>query len=135
MHDNPKLPIFDINCAHYSAETIVRCLLNPPNPHKIAAIQPLSVQRNATFIVDCSKLSSIKDLTADDNGAWQPTGKPCTWFKVIFDENKKITIVYRLDHRPSVNTKNTFALFRYYGRHSCSSDFRRMVATLRGMLY
>ena len=95
-------------------------------------MQPLSVQRNGTFLVDCSKLASYKDLTADDNGAWQPTGKPCSWFKVLFDHDGKITKVHKLDHKPAVNSKGTYALYRYYGRHSSSSDFRRVVATIQG---
>ena len=56
---------------------------------------------------DCSKLKSTRDLTADDNGAWQPTGKPCTWFKVIMSDNGKVE---KLDHKPSVSNTKIYSL-------------------------
>ena len=99
------------------------------DPLHICSIQPLSVQANATFIVDTSKLASVKNLTADDNGAWQPTGKPCTWFRVLF-EGKKVSEIIKLPSKPSVLTKNTFGLYRYYSRHQTCEDFKRTVATL-----
>ena len=132
FHDNPKLPIFERTPARYPAETIVRILLGTIDPLRVCSIQPLSVQANATFVVDTSKLASVKDLTADDNGAWQPTGKPCTWFRVLFDDSGNVSKVYKLSHKPAVLTKYTYALYRYYSRHQTCGDFKRTVATIVG---
>jgi len=44
--------------------------------------QPLSVNRNATFIVDLSHLPSKKDVLADDTGVWEHTGSPSQYFEV-----------------------------------------------------
>ena len=110
----------------------MRILLGAVDPQRVCSIQPLSVQASATFVVDTSRLDSVKNLTADDNGAWQPTGKPCTWFRILFDEGGKVSKVYKLPHKPAVSTKNTFALYRYYSRHQTCSDFKRTVATIVG---
>lgn len=132
LDSNPKLPIFDITSERYPAEKIVKLLLDPVDPLRVCTMQPLSVQRNATFLVDCSRLGSPKDLTADDNGAWVPLGKPCTWFRVVFDENNQVSKVYKLPHKPAVTTTSTFALYRYYGRSASAVDFKRTVCTIRG---
>ena len=125
------MPIFHRTAARYPAESIVRILLGPADPEHVCSVQPLSVQSNATFLVDTSKLASAKNLTADDNGAWQPTGKPCTWFRVLF-EGDKVSEVYKLPHKPTVITKSTYGLYRYYSRHQTCGDFKRTVATIVG---
>ena len=117
-----------------TAEELITVLLNPPNPYKVCSTQPLSVQQNATFLVNCNRLQSYKDLSADDNGAWEPTGKPCVWFKIIFDKDSSVSKVYKLDHKPPVQSSEVYALYRYYSRHSSSADFRRMIATVNSKL-
>lgn len=128
---NPKLPIFSRSTKRKSAEELMSVLLNSPNPQKLCSAQPLSVQENATFLVNCSKLESCKDLSSDDNGAWEATGKPCTWFKILFD-NKQVSKIHRLEKKPAVKSSRVFSLYRYYSRHSSSRDFKRMIATVYG---
>lgn len=110
----------------------MRILLGTVDPQRLCSIQPLSVQANCTFVVDTSKLESVKNLTADDNGAWQPTGKPCTWFRVVFDDSGGVSSVFKLPHKPAVLSKNVYGLYRYYSRHQTSGDFKRTVATVSG---
>ena len=128
---NPKLPIFSHSTKRISAEELISVLLNSPNPQKLCSAQPLSVQENATFLVNCSELESYKDLSSDDNGAWEATGKPCTWFKILFD-NKQVSKIHRLEKKPAVKSSKVFSLYRYYSRHASSRDFKRMIATVRG---
>lgn len=132
FNDNPKLPIYQRTPHRYPAETIMRILLGAVNPQRICSIQPLSVQANCTFVVDTSKLESVKNLTADDNGAWQPTGKPCTWFRAVFNDSGGISKLFKLVCKPAVLTLNIFGLYRYYSRHQGSGDFKRTVATVYG---
>lgn len=135
FNNNPKLPIYERTPNRYPAETLVRILLGKVDLQQVCSIQPLAVQANCTFLVDTSKLESIKDLTADDNGAWQPTGKPCTWFRVLFDDCGGVSKVFKLQHKPGVLTPNVFGLYRYYSRHQTSMDFKRTVATIMSKLH
>ena len=51
------------------------------------------------------------------------------WFRVLF-EGKKVSEIIKLPSKPSVLTKNTFGLYRYYSSHQTCEDFKRTVATL-----
>jgi hypothetical protein len=102
IFNNPKLPIYERTSNRYPAETIVRILLGSVDPQRVCSIQPLSVQANCTFVVDTSKLESVKNLTADDNGALQPTEKPCTWIRVVFNNGGGVSNVFKLPHKPAV---------------------------------
>ncbi len=61
-----------------------------------------------------------------------PLGQSCTWFRLLFDKDNQVSKVYKLSHKPAVITKNTFALYRYYGRNSSAPEFKRTVSIIQG---
>ena len=72
------------------AETIIRIIPNPVDPSRICKMQPQTVECNATFVVDMTKLKDSRDLTADAHGAWIPGGKPRVHFCVESNKAGKI---------------------------------------------
>ncbi len=56
-----------------------------------------------------------------------------TW-KILYMVSCPVSKVYKLSHtcKPAVVMKNTFALYRYYGRNSSTLEFKRTVSTVQG---
>ena len=84
-----ELPIWWIGAKSWSSGEILRCLLCEREQVEpwICSKQPLSVIRNATFIIDLAKLPSKNDIFADDMGVWKHTGSPSQYFQVHKDES------------------------------------------------
>ena len=84
MLGDEGLPIWQTGIKSLSSIKIIRHLLFERNfiAPWICSKQPLSVNKNATFIIDQSKLPTRNDVFADDMGVWRHTGSPSQYFKV-----------------------------------------------------
>ncbi len=95
--------------------------------------QPLSVNRNATFLVDLSHLPSPNDVFADDMGVWKHTGSPSQFFEVRKNQYgglKEITSLGK--KRPKRMSHGLYRIKKNYSSHHAASDLSRTVIFLEG---
>lgn len=62
------------------------------SPDLVSTAAPMSVQQNASFIIDLDALPNRKDLFSDDNGSWKMTGARLKFFTVNKDGSKVVRI-------------------------------------------
>lgn len=61
-------------------------------PDLVSIAVPMSVQENASFIVDLDSLPNCKDLFSDDNGSWKTTGARLKFFRVQKEGGQVVSI-------------------------------------------
>ena len=135
--DDPDLPIYSTSPSSYSQRDIVHLLLEVSSEH-VCAKKPTRVSKNCCFIVDLSKLSHMKDVTADDNGSYIQHGSPEEHCHVLVENGKIVDMVIKRStpvdsedlHALGMEESEHYVLHRKYGKLKASPDFRRMVAFL-----
>ena len=84
--------------------------------------KPTCVRTTATFVIDLN-IVKLKDVKADDNGSWI-TSNPRGFYEVEFFEGHVATAT----KVQSPNSDNCYTLYRQYGKHKGTPDFRRIIA-------
>ena len=135
-HYFQDLPIWRTGTKSLSSSEIIRSLLfereyiQPWICHK----QPLSVNQNATFIIDLSKLPSSDDVFADDMGVWKHTGSPSQYFQVRKNEFGGLQELVSLGKkRPDTMSCDMYWIKKNYSCHHAASHLSRTVIFLEGM--
>ena len=97
-------------------------MLDPElNEEKICKVQPVDVEDNASFIVDISKLRSMKDIYFDDMGSWNCTGIYKSWIDVDF--TGYVTIHGKA--KPSPADASFYYIAKKYFSHKTSTDLKK----------
>lgn len=122
--DDKELPIFSSTCTGYLAEEVARVLLNP-DPIKVCHVQPMGVNKNASFIIDIDDVH-FSDLKADDLGTWKTNGTKTTYFWI----RPSGTIVISTKQK-GPETKFYIMTRRYYV-HGTYHLFRRVIIDIKG---
>jgi hypothetical protein len=118
-----RWPIFRKTSKPFSAfEAVEHCL--EATCELLCASVPSNCQKNATFIIDLSKLKHSRDLTVDDNGIWQRPSGNKTFVKISKEQNGRVLV-----HNGS-NEDSDYILQRNYYKHSSDPDFRRITFVL-----
>ena len=95
--------------------------------------QPLSVNQNATFLIDHSKLPSRNDVFADDMGVWKHTGSPSHYFQVRKNQFGGLKEIVSLGKkRPKKISNDVYRIKKNYSSHHAASDLTRTVIFLEG---
>ena len=97
--------------------------------------QPLSVNRNATFIVDLSHLPSKKDVFAGDMGVWKHTGSPSQYFEVRKNRFGSLMEIVSLGKKcPQKLSCDVYRIKKNYSSHHAANDLSCTVIFLGGNL-
>ena len=96
----------------------------------ICSEKPTSVSSSAAFIIDLKCLLDVDDIKRDSYGKWNYSGSRSQFF-LIKAQNEELIIEKR---SPGCTDDNVYELRRLYCTHPSNSNFRRMIATLTGIL-
>ena len=70
--DSSDVPVYEEPPSMYTAETIIKVLLNPSS--RICRKCPIGVCKSATYAIDVTTLSHPDDVKKDDFGRWNHKG-------------------------------------------------------------
>lgn len=126
--DDSDSPVYEDPPAMYTAEGIVKVLLNPTK--RICKKCPHGVHKGATYVIDVTALSHLDDVKKDDFGRWNHKGSHPIPFHVWF----------RPDGRAGVECcqgvgENVYCLRRLHCTHPSNPDMKRMLAFLTGLCF
>ncbi len=106
----------------YNCSELISILMNDNlTKDEVCGSRPLSVNDNATFVIDLDRVR-FDDLKADDLGSWNQTG-----MKHTLDD--KGHIYYS---QGSVGGQGYYTLLRRYYVHGTCSTFHRLIITIEG---
>lgn len=125
-------PIFSWSKTAYSGQTLVKVLLESYEPEFLCVSQPVNVENNASFLVDCSKLHNRNDIKCDDMGAWKHKGSPKRFFLVERNTDNEILTISPLNEKCYKQKEDVYVLKRSYSENASDSTVRKIVATLTG---
>ena len=131
------MPVYGTPLRGYNIDKIVEILLGPNFDLKLLCkTNPISVENNVSFVIDCTSLSSPNDVRADDLGTWKCTGSRSLHFLVKLSK-KSCTIV---NDRSTSGSEAVVVVYirRQYRVHGTDCDFHRMIAfmeSFEGMQY
>ena len=107
----------------YVIPLLMNCKVD--NPEQISSRVPLTVQDNATFIVDLDSLANRKDVFSDDNGAWLMKGNRVKFYSLVKDSDGQVTTLERVSAEDSADI---FVRRRPYICKSCPEFHRTIVS-------
>ena len=85
-HGNCNLPVFSRQQSRFATQEIITILLDPDlKDEQVCTTQPVSVEHNATFVVNLSELRDPKHIYVDDMGSWRYNGVYKSWVSVESD--------------------------------------------------
>ena len=136
--EDKELPIWRTGKKSLSSSEIICHLLFERDyiaPY-VCKKQPLSVNQNATFIVDQSKLPSRNDIFADDMGVWKHNGSPSQYFKVKTSDSGELRELISLGKkRPIEMSLDVYRIKKNYSYHHAASDLSRTVIFIEGIIF
>lgn len=94
--------------------------------------QPVNVENNVSFLVDCSKLHNQEDLKCDDMGVWKHKGSPKRFFFVERNRHNDIISIVPVTEKDHEQDEGVYMLRRSYSENASDSSVRKVVATLTG---
>ena len=97
---------------------------------RVCLTQVTCVEHNSTFIVNLTKLSSPKDVYADDMGSWKYNGVYRAW--VAINEDGFVT-AHGSKKPTECEDDRLFYINKKYFVHKTSPDLKKTVALLSGM--
>ena len=133
LDENSSLPIFEYPPQKYSAERILRILLDPDvDPNSVCSERPVNIKKSSTFIIDITKLLHEKDVLKDEFGKWNYSGSHPVPYHVCvqFDGYIKVERC-----SPGASGSDIVLLRRLHAKHPSNGEFRRMIAFVSGMYY
>ena len=115
-----------------SSSEILNIILGKEHENKITDKVPIGVKKNATYVIDTSKLASPNDVRADDLGVWVNNGVRRTFVtcNVSCGKVKNIEVI-----KSSCFPVKAHQIVRSYFYHKHSKDFKRSIIELLGELY
>jgi predicted DNA-binding antitoxin AbrB/MazE fold protein len=116
----PQKPVYDTRKTGYSALEIVKILMKETSSSKICTRKPCGVRTYSSFLIDFNSVG-LKDINADDNGSWV-TSSPQRSFSVKKDGDEIISLTQC--------TRGSLTLYRQYGVHKGTPQFRRVISTV-----
>ena len=118
-----RLPIYKKVTIGLSSLELVQIIVGQDfNRKKVCKVKPVAVHHNVTFMLDLKHVT-LKDLGADDNGAWQ-ISCPKQRFK-IFPEDGHIKPI----HHTKDYGKGIIPLHRQYAHHEATKKEKNVIFT------
>lgn len=125
-------PVFETPPTTYTAEQILRILLDPNiNHNRICQERPTTAIRSSTFVVDITKLRHPDDIKKDSFGKWNHSGSHTVPFhaQVLIDGYVKLEKC-----APGAAGPHVFYLRRLHSTHPSNPEFKRMIALISGIV-
>ena len=131
VDDEPvcALPVYETPPPKYSAERIVKILLQP-DKSRICYMKPTNITRSATYVVDVRSLQNADNIKKDEFGIWRFSGSHPQYFKIHEEEDGNMKVERCCDNATGVNV---VLLRRLHCTHPSNSDFRRLICFLSGI--
>ena len=124
--------MFEVPPEKYSAEAIVRTLLDPRiDKEKISKKRPLNIQSSSTYVVDLDLLKHPDDVKKDNFGVWTHSGSHYQKFEARVNATGNLEIgkgVFSSD-----DGWEQFSLRRLHSKHPTNPMFRRILSFITGM--
>lgn len=126
-------PVYEVPPEKYSAEDIVRILLNPNIDHaKICKKRPCTVCTSASYVVDLDTLQHPDDVKKDNFGVWKHSGSHDLKFESRINSSGDLEIGRSL--LSSADGWEQFSLRRLHSKHPTNPNFRRILSFITGMI-
>ena len=127
---DPLQPVFETPPTAYTAEGILRILLDPQLKQcRICQERPTSVTRSATFVVDVTKLHHPDDIKKDTFGKWNHSGSHTIPFHIHIGSDDDISIE---KCAPGATGSDIYYLRRLHSTHPSNPEFKRLIALISG---
>ena len=123
--------MFEIPSEKYSAEAIVRTLLDPKIDEKICKKRPLNIQSSSTYVVNLDSLQHPDDVKNDNFGVWTHSGSHHRKFEARVNAAGNLEI-----GRGAFSTDDgweQFSLRRLHSKHPTNPMFRRILSFITGV--
>lgn len=131
-HENCNLPVYSRQQSRFDTQEIITILLDPDlQQEQVCKTQPVSIEHNATFVVNLSELRDPKDIYVDDMGSWRYNGVYKSWVSVESDG----FMVSHGKEKPSTTIHGTlYHITKKYFVNKTSRDLKKTVAFLSGIV-
>lgn len=124
-------PIYEIPPPKYSAETILRILLDPKLPeNRVCKVKPSGIKSSATFVVNIRNLKCVDDIKKDEFGIWNYSGSHPQAYKV-YNEDSGFMSIEKCGN--GAKGSNVVYLRRLHCTHPSNSEFKRLICFVSGI--
>lgn len=132
LHEDKCVPIFSSK-THFNYSEVVKILLSPCKD-KLCVKQPILIEKDASFLIDLSKLDHVDDVKADDCGQWKHNGRKTTKVAVWTRKDKitKVVSIPKSVTTPPDENSRLYTLIRVYYSNDANDDFKRIYYYLYG---
>ena len=127
-----SVPVFSWSKTAFTGQTLVKLLLTEYEPEFMCVSQPVNVENNVSFLVDCSKLNNQEDIKCDDMGVWKHKGSPKRFFFVERNRHNDIINIVAVTEKHHEQDEGVYMVRRSYSENASDSSVRKVVATLTG---
>ena len=123
-------PIYEYPPMKYSAEKILKILLDPTIPeHKVCRVKPNGINKSSTFVVDVRKLQCLDDIKKDEFGIWNYSGSHPQAYKVYHEDDGYVSV----EKCGNASTgKNVVYLRRLHCTHPSNPEFKHLICFVSG---
>ena len=128
---NHLQPVYETPPSSYSAEQIIRILLNPNiDSLKICQERPTSVNKSSTYVVNITMLGHPDDIKKDSFGKWNHSGSHTVPFHTKILDDGYIELERCA---AGASGDNVYYLRRLHSTHPSNSSCRRLIALISGL--
>ena len=123
-------PVFEVPPPKYTAEQILRILLDPCiSNSQICNVRPINITQSATYVVNLEMLEHPDDIKNDNFGKWQHSGSHPLLFRVHVESDN---YMYIEKCAPGARGDNVVMLRRLHSVHPSNCNFKRLIAFISG---
>lgn len=130
-----SFPIIGQNEEFSVIETAWKLLTTDPLGPNVCQQQPMGVQKNCSFLLNCNLLKDRRDVHADDLGSWRHNGVITTYLMVNKDLQGKVVEINKKHRRfqPDEESRKMYYLMRRVNhKNGTAPDFKRMIVEIEG---
>ena len=124
-----EFPVYEVPPPKYSAERILRILLDPTISSKVCSKRPVSITSSATFVIDITKLADPEDVKNDNFGSWSHSGSHPTTYRVNVEEDGYVRVE---KCAPGATGADVVYLRRLHSVHPSNNHFKRLITFVSG---
>ena len=129
-HSDDLEPIFEVPPPKYTAEQILRILLDPCIPEsKICNVRPVNITQSATYVANIQRLDHQDDIKNDNFGKWNHSGSHPLLFRVQMESDN---YMYIEKCAAGATGDNVVMLRRLHSIHPSNYHFKRLIAFVSG---
>lgn len=125
-----KDPVYETPPPKYSAETILKILLDPSLPAtKVCSVRPTNIVKSCSYVIDISKLEHPDDVKSDNFGTWKHSGSHPQVYRVQMESDGYLHVE---KGAPGATGNDVVYLRRLHSVHPSNRNFKRLIAFISG---